>query len=59
MYSNSVIELNGYLPQARRSAAKREKKRALGALKDAIDAAVTLGIGVCCAICLVLVFTML
>ncbi len=59
MYSNSVIELNGYLPQPRRSAARRERKRALCVLKDAIDAAVTLGIGVCCAVCLVLVFTML
>lgn len=59
MYANNVIEMNGSIAAPRRGSAHRARRRLLREVYRAVETAVTLGIGVCCAVCLVLVFTML
>lgn len=59
MYANNVIEMNRCIAAPRRSAAHHARRRLLREVYRAVETAVTLGIGVCCAVCLVLVFTML
>lgn len=56
--NRNIIDLAAYAPQLRRTG-RRVRRHLMREICNAVEALVTLSIGVCCVICLVLVFTML